>query len=94
MGIPESRPLADFLPTISIKAKDFAAEMTSVNIQAKDISGMQPIEKEHVDNNIAVRKMLLERGIVPENLPVSEDVKKVERRLNSEEKKALKNSKK
>lgn len=55
---------------------------------------MQPIEKEHVDNNIAVRKMLLERGIVPENLPVSEDVKKVERRLNSEEKKALKNSKK
>ena len=94
MGVPDSRPLADFLPTISIKAKDFAAEMTSVNIQAKDISGMQPIEKEHIDNNIAVRRMLLDRGIVPENLPASEDVKKVERRLNSEEKKALKNPKK
>lgn len=91
MGIPDKRPLADFLPTISIKAKDFAAEMTSVNVQAKDIQGETGITKEHVDNNAAVRKMLVERGIIPENLPPAEDVKKVERRLASEEKKALKN---
>lgn len=93
MGIPQSRPLADFLPTISIKAKDFAAEMTSVNIQTKDLQGEASITKEHVDNNAAVRKMLIGRGIVPENLPVGEDVKKVERRLVSEEKKMLKGKK-
>ena len=94
MGIPQSRPLADFLPTISIKAKDFAAEMTSVNVQAKDLQGETAITKEHVDNNAAVRKMLTERGIIPENLPPAEDVKKVEHRLVSEEKKMLKNKKK
>lgn len=91
--MPESRPVADFLPTISIKAKDFAAEMTSVNVQAKDLRGQSKIEQEHVDNNLAVRKMLLERGIVPEQLPAAEDVKKVERRLKSEQKQALTNSK-
>ncbi|MBQ8064363.1 MAG: DNA damage-inducible protein D [Prevotella sp.] len=93
MGMPQSRPLADFLPTISIKAKDFAAEMTSVNVQTKDLQGETAITKEHVDNNAAVRKMLTERGIIPENLPPAEDVKKVERRLASEEKKMLRNNK-
>lgn len=93
MGIPQSRPLADFLPTISIKAKDFAAEMTSVNVQTKDLQGETAITKEHVDNNAAVRKMLTERGIVPEDLPAAEDVKKVECRLASEEKKMLRNKK-
>lgn len=90
MGIPEKRPLADFLPTISIKAKDFAAEMTSVNVQNKDLRGEGSITREHIDNNAAVRKMLIERGIIPENLPAAEDVKKVEHRLASEQKKALK----
>ena len=90
MGVPDSRPLADFLPTISIKAKDFAAEMTSVNVQSKDLQGERDITAEHEDNNRAVRQMLIQRGIVPENLPPAEDVKKVERRLASEEKKALK----
>lgn len=90
LGAPDSRPLADFLPTISIKAKDFAAEMTSVNVQQKDLHGMSSIEKEHVDNNTAVRNMLLSRGIIPEQLPAGEDVKKVERRLASEEKKITK----
>lgn len=93
LGMPQTRPLADFLPTISIKAKDFAAEMTSVNVQAKDLKGEASITKEHVDNNAAVRQMLIERGIVPENLPPAEDVKKVERRLESEKKKVLKNKK-
>lgn len=93
MGVPASRPLADFLPTISIKAKDFAAEMTSINVQTKDLQGETMIAKEHIDNNAAVRKMLLERGIVPEILPAAEDVKKVERRLASEKKKAVENKK-
>ena len=91
MGIPQSRPVADFLPTISIKAKDFAAEMTSVNIQTKDLHGSVRIEQEHVENNAAVRDMLIQRGIVPENLPPAEDIKKVERRLKAEEKKAIEN---
>ena len=86
----DSRPVADFLPTINIKAKDLAAEMTSVNVQAKGLHGVKLIETEHVDNNLAVRNMLLERGIVPEQLPPAEDIKKVERKLKSDEKKALK----
>ena len=94
MGIPEKRPLADFLPTISIKAKDFAAEMTSVNVQTKDLQGESRISQEHIANNAAVRDMLVQRGIVPENLPPAEDVKKVERRLASEQKKALENKEK
>ena len=94
LGAPESRPLADFLPTISIKAKEFAAEMTSVNVQQKDLYGQQEIGKEHVDNNAAVRDMLLQRGIVPEQLPPGEDVKKVERKLKSEEKRLTGKAKK
>ena len=94
LGAPESRPLADFLPTISIKAKDFAAEMTSVNVQQKDLYGQQEIGKEHVDNNAAVRDMLLQRGIVPEQLPPGDDVKKVERKLKSEEKRLTGKAKK
>ena len=90
LGIPDSRPLADFLPTISIKAKDFAAEMTSVNVQSKNLEGQDPIEQEHVDNNTAVRKMMIDRGIVPENLPPAEDVKKVQRKLDADDKKVLK----
>lgn len=85
---PDSRPLADFLPTISIKAKDLAAEMTSVNVQSKDLRGQKPIEQEHIDNNTAVRDMLVGRGIYPEQLPPEEDVKKVERRLAKEDQKA------
>jgi DNA-damage-inducible protein D len=89
LGAPENRAVADFLPTLGIKAKDFAAEMTSVNVQQKDLHGVTSIECEHVENNKAVRKMLLERGIRPENMPAGEDIKKVERRLASEEKKIL-----
>jgi DNA-damage-inducible protein D len=90
MGVPESRPVADFLPTISIKAKDLAAEMTGLNVQSKDLRGQNPIEKEHVDNSDAVRKMLVERGIHPENLPAAEDVKKIQRKLDGDDKKVLK----
>jgi len=94
MGIPESRPVADFLPTISIKAKDLAAEMTGLNVQSKDLKGQTKIEKEHVDNNLAVRNMLTQRGIIPENLPPGEDVKKLQRKLDGDEKKLLKGTKK
>jgi len=93
MGAPVSRPVADFLPTISIKAKDLAAEMTGLNVQSKDLKGQTMIEKEHIDNNLAVRNMLTQRGIVPENLPPAEDVKKLQRKLDGDEKKLLKGRK-
>lgn len=93
MGVPEKRPIADFLPTISIKAKDLAAEMTGLNVQSKDLKGQSKIEKEHIDNNLAVRNMLTNRGIIPENLPPAEDVKKLQRKLDGDEKKVLKEAK-
>jgi len=94
MGVPESRPVADFLPTISIKAKDLASEMTGLNVQSKDLIGQSTIEQEHVDNNVAVRDMLTKRGIVPENLPPAENVKKLQRKLEGDERKMLKGVKK
>ncbi|OQP61238.1 damage-inducible protein D [Niastella vici] len=94
LGVPASRPLADFLPTLTIKAKDFATELTSHNVQEKELRGETSIGQEHVDNNKAVRKMLVERGVKPEQLPAAEDVQKVKRKLESEEKKMLKDVKK
>ena len=93
LGVPEKRPLADFLPTLTIKAKDFATELTSHNVEEKDLKGLTGISLEHIENNKAVRKILLERGVKPENLPPLEDVKKVQKRLNSEESKLLKENK-
>lgn len=90
MGVPDNRPVADFLPTISIKAKDLAAEMTGLNVQTRDLKGQTKIEKEHIDNNQAVRDMLTNRGIIPEKLPPAEDIKKLQRKLDSDEKKLLK----
>ena len=89
--VPDSRPLADFAPTIILKAKDFAAEITIHNARTHQMGTEPEISQEHVTNNAAVRQTLLSRGIRPESLPAAEDVKKVERRLNSDEKKALKN---
>lgn len=92
LGVPATRPLADFLPTLTIKAKDFATELTSHNVTDKDLKGEKQISREHVDNNLAVRKMLKERGVLPEHLPAAEDVKKVERKLKTEEKKVARQS--
>jgi len=91
--VPDSRPLADFAPTIILKAKDFATEITIFNAREHRMSSEPAVSREHITNNEAVRKTLLERGIRPESLPAAEDVKKVERRLASEEKKSLKNPK-
>ena len=88
--VPDHRPLADFAPTIILKAKDFATEITIFNARQHGMTNESAISSEHITNNQAVRKTLLERGIRPETLPAVEDVKKVERRLASEEKKALK----
>lgn len=88
--VPASRPLADFAPTIILKAKDFAAEITIHNAREKKLGSEKAISREHVTNNDAVRRTLLSRGIRPEHLPAAEDVKKVERRLTSEQKKSLK----
>lgn len=89
-GLKGTKPLADVLPTVSLKAKDLAAEMTTVNTELKDLRGKNPIGNEHVQNNQEVRKALLERGIRLENLPPEEDIKKVERRIIADEKKKLK----
>jgi len=89
--VPSSRPLADFAPTIILKAKDFATEITIHNAREHNMNTERAISSEHITNNEAVRNTLLERGIRPEKLPAAEDVKKVERRLASEEKKSLKN---
>lgn len=87
LGIPEKRPLADFLPTITIKAKDLAAEITSFNTKKNDLRGESSITNEHIKNNKDVRELLGKSGIKPELLPPEEDIKKLERRLNSEGKK-------
>jgi len=87
LGVSKGRPLADFLPTITIKAKDFANEITNFNIKEHELRTEPRITDEHVKNNQEVRGLLVDRGIVPENLPAAEDVKKVERRLASERKK-------
>lgn len=87
LNIKGNRPLADFLPTLSIAAKNLAAEMTNYNVEEKDLRGESSITDEHVQNNKSVRKMLGERGIKPENLPPEEDIKKLERRVKAEEKK-------
>jgi len=94
LSVPENRPLADFLPTLTIKAKDFATELTSHNVIEKDLSGENQISNEHVENNQAVRKMLIERGVKPESLPPAEDVRKLQRKLDKDEKNLLKDVKK
>lgn len=89
--VPDNRPLADFAPTIILKAKDFATEITIFNAKQHKMATEGAISNEHITNNQAVRQTLLERGIRPESLPAAEDVKKVERRIVSESKKSLKN---
>ena len=91
LGAPENRPLADFLPLITIKAKDFANEITNYNINKEDLKSEKKITDEHVKNNKDVRGVLTKRGIVPEQLPAAEDLKKIERRHESEAKKLTKN---
>ena len=87
LNVKDSRPLADFLPTLTIAAKNLATEMTNYNVEEKDLQGENPITDEHVQNNKTIRRMLASRGISPENLPPSEDIKKLERRVKKHEKK-------
>lgn len=91
LQVPDNRPLADFLPTLTLKAKDFATELTSHNVTEKDLHGETQITSEHVDNHLAVRKILHERGVKPEKLPPAEDVTKIKRKLDSENKAVVKN---
>ena len=92
MGVQDKRPLADFLPTLTIAAKNLATEMTNYNVEEKDLQGESAITVEHVENNTSVRDMLGQRGIKPEDLPASEDIKKLERRVKREEKKLAEQS--
>ena len=88
----DKRPLADFLPTLTIAAKNLATEMTNYNVEEKDLQGECAITVEHVENNTSVRDMLGQRGIKPEDLPASEDIKRLERRVKREEKKLAEQS--
>lgn len=92
LGVQSNRPLADFLPTLTIAAKNLATEMTNYNVENKNLYGEQPITREHIQNNKSVREMLGQRGIKPEELPAAEDIKKLERRVVGEEKKIEKAS--
>ena len=87
LGVKFKRPLADFLPTLTIAAKNLATEMTNYNVESKDLQGEHPITREHVQNNKSVRDMLGQRGIKPEDLPPAEDIKKIERKVVRDEKK-------
>ena len=86
LGVKSGRPLADFLPTLTIAAKNLATEMTNHNVEEKNLMGENPVTVEHVQNNKTVREMLGKRGIKPEDLPAAEDIKKLERRISSDEK--------
>ena len=92
LGVQDKRPLADFLPTLTIAAKNLATEMTNYNVEEKDLQGESAITVEHVENNTSVRDMLGQRGIKPEDLLASEDIKKLERRVKREEKKLAEQS--
>jgi len=92
-GIVKSRPLADFLPTLTIAAKNLATEMTNHNVEQTNLQGERAITDEHVQNNVSVRDMLGQRGIKPERLAAEEDLKKLQRRVRSEDNKLAKNTK-
>ena len=92
LAVPEGRPLADFLPTVTIAAKNLANEITNHNVTERDLQGEQSITREHTQNNTTVRSMLVERGIKPEALPAAEDLKKLERRVKSAEKMMIEDS--
>lgn len=89
LKVKENRPLADFLPTLTIAAKNLATEMTNYNVEQKELYGEELITDEHVQNNSSVREMLGQRGIKPEDLPPAEDLKKLERRVKRDEKKLM-----
>lgn len=90
LSVPKSRALADFLPTVTIAAKNLATEITNHNVRQNDLQGERSITDEHVQNNKSLRDMLAERGIKPEELPAEEDLKKLERRVKSDEKRLIK----
>lgn len=86
LGVKSTRPLADFLPTLTIAAKNLATEMTNYNVEEKDLFGESSITEEHIQNNTSVREMLGKRNIKPENLPPADDIKKIERKVSNEKK--------
>lgn len=90
LNVPKGRALADFLPTVSIFGKGLAAELTNINTAKNDLQGEAAITEEHIQNNKSVRDLLISRGVKPEELPAAEDIKKLERRVKTGDKKALK----
>lgn len=94
LGVKDNRPLADFLPALTIAAKNLATEITNYNVEEKDLHGESSVTIEHVQNNSSVRDMLGQRGIKPEDLPPFEDLKKLERHVKTQEKKIATQSEK
>ncbi|MBC8413763.1 DNA damage-inducible protein D [bacterium] len=93
LGVAKGRPLADFLPTVTITAKNLATEITNFNVRKDNLQGEEPITSEHIQNNTSVRSLLVDRGIKPEELPPEEDLEKLERHVRTDEKKLIKSSK-
>jgi DNA-damage-inducible protein D len=93
MNIPKNRPIADFLPTVTIAAKNLATEITNINVKNKNLNGEYIITNEHIKNNTDIRGVLIKNKIMPERLPPEEDLRKLERRINNNEKKLAKSSK-
>jgi DNA-damage-inducible protein D len=94
LNIKQNKPLADFLPTVTIAAKNFATEITNFNVKKDDLNGENNIAKEHVKNNKEMRNVLKKNNIIPEELPAEEDIKKLERRIKKDEKRLADKSKK
>ncbi|OOH86191.1 DNA damage-inducible protein D [Pasteurellaceae bacterium 15-036681] len=92
LAVPKNRPLADFLPTVTIAAKNLATEITNFNVESNDLYGEESITNEHIQNNQSVRDMLAQRGIKPEELPPAEDLQKLKRRVDTSNKKLVKQS--
>jgi|AntAceMinimDraft_8_1070364.scaffolds.fasta_scaffold25892_2 DNA-damage-inducible protein D len=92
LGVSKGRPLADFLPTVTITAKNLATEITNFNVRKDNLQGEKSITIEHVQNSSGVRSLLIKRGIIPESLPPEEDLKKLERRVRADERKIIKSS--
>ena len=90
LNIPQNRPIADFLPTVTIAAKNFATEITNFNVKKNDLKGENKITGEHIKNNTDIRTLLGKSGIKPEQLPAEEDIKKLERRVKAADKNIVK----
>jgi DNA-damage-inducible protein D len=84
LGVSSKKPLADYLPNVTLKAKDLAAAITIEKTRQNNLYGKSEIREEHINSNTNVRGALTKTGIYPESLPASEDIKKIEAKHRKE----------